>query len=82
LECSITIAIHKDVVGEHAHLADHSTPEPQDGVTRFGPGSLVNLFEDTGDLWYWSNCLEDLVHEGLLDRKKGVAIFKAQGGAK
>ena len=79
LECG-PIAIHKDVVGNRAHRADCSTPDPEDGVTRFGPGSLSLSMTSIDDLFFDVTHVYTLADEGLIDGQKAHTIFKIQGG--
>ena len=81
LECG-PIAIHKDVVGNRAHRADCSTPDPEDGVTRFGPGSFVLALDHIDDLFFDVTHVHLLADEGIIDGQKAHTIFKTQGGAK
>lgn len=81
LECG-PIAIHKDVVGRHWNDADCSTPDPEDGVTRFGPGSFVLSLDHIDNLFFDVTHVYTLMDEGLIDGQKAHTIFKAQGGAK
>ena len=81
LECG-PIAIHKDVVGNRAHRADCSTPDPEDGVTRFGPGSFVLALDHIDTLFFDVTHVHLLADEGLIDGQKAHTIFKTQGGAK
>tara|TARA_R100000773_G_scaffold11020_1_gene10196 strand:- start:229 stop:759 length:531 start_codon:yes stop_codon:yes gene_type:complete len=74
------IAIHKSMVGRHFDSADCSTPDPEEGVTRFGPGcfsiidgiSIDDLHFDVHHVW-------SLWDHGFLN-DDCINIFKAQGG--
>ena len=81
LECG-PIAIHKDVVGNRANRADCSTPDPEDGVTRFGPGSFVLALDHIDNLFFDVTHVYTLADEGLIDGQKAHTIFKTEGGAK
>jgi len=81
LQCG-TIAIHKDVVGRHWNDADCSTPDPEDFVTRFGPGSFVLALDHIDTLFFDVTHVHLLVDEGLIDGQTAHTIFKTQGGAK
>ncbi len=75
------IAIHKSMVGRHFDSADCSTPNPEEGVTRFGPGSLSLSMTSIDDLHFDVHHVHTLWDEGLLN-DECINIFKAQGGAK
>ena len=76
------IAIHKDVVGNLAHRADCSTHDPEEGITRFGPGTLVLALDSINDLFFDVTDVHLLADDGIIDGKKAHTIFKIQGGAK
>ena len=79
LECRI--AIHKDVVHpDRIDDADCSSPDPDDDISRFGPGTSVytlsafeDLHTDVCHIWL-------LVDEGFITWQGATQIFKAQGG--
>ena len=79
LECRI--AIHKDVVHpDRIDAADCSSPDPDDDISRFGPGTSVytlSAFEDlhTDVCHVWL-----LVDEGFITWHGATQIFKNQGG--
>lgn len=76
------IAIHKDVINPRCITgADCSSPDPDDDISRFGPGTsahTVGAFEDMHndvcDVWL-------LVDEDYITWEGATKIFKAQGGA-
>lgn len=80
LECRI--AIHKDVVHpDRIHSADCSSPDPDDDISRFGPGTSVytlSAFEDlhTDVCHVWL-----LVDEGFITWHGATKIFNLKGGA-
>jgi|21_taG_2_1085346.scaffolds.fasta_scaffold00486_8 hypothetical protein len=83
------IAIHKEVMNpEKASCADRSSPEPEDDVTRYGPGTcadLLNSIQSTHlsigilSLYGVINDLHTLLDQGYLNDRAHL-IFK-QGGA-
>jgi len=73
------IAIHKSMVGRHVNSADCSTPDPEEGVTRFGPGSLSLSMTSIDDLHFDVHHVHKLWDEGYLN-DECINIFKAQGG--
>jgi len=75
------IAIHKSMVGRHVNSADCSTPDPEEGVTRFGPGSLSLSMTSIDDLHFDVHHVHTLWDEGYLN-DECINIFNAQGGAK
>ena len=75
------IAIHKSMVGRRLDSADCSTPDPEEGVTRFGPGSLSLSMTSIDDLNFDVHHVHTLWDEGYLN-DECINIFKAQGGAK
>ena len=75
------IAIHKSMVGRRLDSADCSTPEPEEGVTRFGPGSLSMSMTSIDDLHMDVHHVWSLWDHGFFN-DECVNIFKAQGGAK
>lgn len=75
------IAIHKSMVGRHFDSADCSTPDPEEGVTRFGPGSLSLSMTNIDDLHFDVHHVHTLWDEGYLN-DECINIFNAQGGAK
>ena len=79
------IAIHKDVIDpKRITAADCSSPDPDDDISRFGPGTsahtvgsegeFVDMHLDVCDVWL-------LVDEGYVTWEGATMIFKAQGGA-
>ena len=81
LECG-PIAIHKDVVGNRAHRADCSTPDPEDDVTRFGPGAVGLALDHIDNLFFDVTHVYTLMDEGFITRDGANKIFSLQGGAK
>ena len=81
LDCG-HIAIHKDVVHpDRLKDADCSSPDPDDDISRFGPGtsahlinSFVHMHHDVCDVWL-------LVDDGFITWHGATQIFKNQGGA-
>jgi len=80
LDCG-RIAIHKDVV-HHSRIdvADCSSPDPDDDISRFGPGtsshtleSFKDMVQDVNDVWL-------LVDDGFITWHGATQIFKTQGG--
>ena len=75
------IALHKDVVHpDRIDDADCSSPDPDDDISRFGPGTSVytlsafeDLHTDVCHIWL-------LVDEGFITWQGATQIFKAQGG--
>ena len=77
------IAIHKDVLDPKCiEAADCSSPNPDDDITRFGPGSLALSCESINDMMFDVNHVHILADEGFIDVSKAHTIFKTQGGAK
>ena len=75
------IAIHKDVMNlKSAKHADCSSPDPDDSIARFGPGSLTLSMTSIDDLHMDVHHVHTLWDEGYLNDKAHL-IFKAQGGA-
>ena len=70
-----TIAIHKSMVGRRGDQADHSTHDPEDGVTRFGPGSLAMSMTNIDDLHFDVHHVHTLWDEGYL-ADDCIKIFK------
>jgi len=79
------IAIHKDAIDPQCITgADCSSPDPDDDISRFGPGTsahtvgsegeFVDMHLDVCDVWL-------LVDEGYITWEGATKIFKAQGGA-
>jgi len=75
------IAIHKSMVGRHADIADSSCPDPEDHISRFGPGTLVLSLESIDDLHWDVSQVHLLWDKGYLN-DECINIFKAQGGDK
>ena len=73
------IAIHKSMVGRRLDSADCSTPDPEEGVTRFGPGSLSLSMTNIDDLHFDVHHVHTLWDKGYLN-DECINIFKAQGG--
>lgn len=71
------IAIHKDVVNpSKASHADCSSPDPDDDISRFGPGTCAMSLQAIDDLHMDVNHVYTLVDEGYIDGKKAHLIFK------
>ena len=76
------IAIHKDVVDPNCLKdADCSLPNPDDDISRFGPGtsahtlnSFADMHLDICDVWL-------LVDEGFMTWHGATLIFAGEGGA-
>mgnify|MGYP003133611034 CR=1 FL=1 len=76
------IAIHKSMVGSSREsFADCSTPDPEEDVTRFGPGSLSFSMTSIDALHMDVHHVHTLWDEGYLN-DECIKIFNAQGGAK
>lgn len=78
-ECRV--AIHKSIAtpnrGPHA---DCSSPDPDDDISRFGPGTCAMSLQAIDDLHFDVNHVYTLVDEGYIDGKKAHLIFQ-EGGA-
>tara|TARA_R110001583_G_scaffold56983_5_gene171411 strand:- start:973 stop:1281 length:309 start_codon:yes stop_codon:yes gene_type:complete len=80
LDCG-RIAIHKDVVDPNCiDAADCSSPDPDEDISRFGPGtsahtvgSFVDMHDDACAVWL-------LVDEGFITWDGATQIFNAEGG--
>lgn len=70
-----TIAIHKSVAGRRSDQADCSTHDPEDGVTRFGPGSLASSLSSIDDMHFDVIDVYSLYDEGYLNNNAHL-IFK------
>ena len=82
-EEDIRIAIHRDVVKPVVIGAcDHSSPNPDDSISRFGPGTCARSLDHIDDLFHDVNHVHMLTEQGYIDGQKAHLIFKAQGGAK
>ena len=75
------IAIHKSMVGRRFDSADCSTPDPEQHISRFGPGSLSMSMTNIDDLYWDMKHVYTLWDEGYLN-DECINIFKPQGGAK
>ena len=75
------IAIHKSMVGRRFDSADCSTPDPEQHISRFGPGSLSMSMTSIDDLHMDVHHVWSLWDHGFFN-DECVNIFKAQGGAK
>jgi len=69
------IAIHKSLVGRHIDAADHSTHDPEEGVSKFGPGSMSLSMNDINDLHMDVHHVYTLWDEGFLNNNAHL-IFK------
>ena len=75
LDCG-PIAIHKDVVHPDCiDAADCSIPEPEEGLPRFGPGTLAMSMNCIQDLFMDVNDMYTLFDEGFLNNNAHL-IFK------
>ena len=79
---NVQVAIHKDVVSDSLalHVPDCSSPDPDDDISRFGPGTCAMSLQAIDDLHADVNAVYCLVDSGVIDGKKAHLIFK-QGGA-
>tara|TARA_R110000796_G_scaffold91739_1_gene195890 strand:+ start:119 stop:580 length:462 start_codon:yes stop_codon:yes gene_type:complete len=81
LECG-PIAIHKDVVDPNCiKAADCSSPDPDDDISRFGPGTSAHTLNSFADMHLDINDVWLLVDEGFITWEGATLIFKTQGGA-
>ena len=81
----IRVAIHKAVAtAKTIEIADCSSPDPDDDISRFGPGTSAHTLgmDDIDGLHADVNAVYCLVDSGLIDGQTAPTIFKAQGGAK
>ena len=77
------IAIHKDVIHpDRLKDADCSTPDPEQGVSRFGPGCFASSIHSIEDLFFDVTHVYTLMDEGFITRDGANKIFSLQGGAK
>jgi len=77
----VRVAIHKDVINpEHSCDVDHSSPDPEEDISRFGPGTCAMSLQEIDALHHDVNSVYCLVDSGVIDGKKAHLIFK-QGGA-
>tara|TARA_R110002012_G_scaffold278656_1_gene466342 strand:- start:299 stop:904 length:606 start_codon:yes stop_codon:yes gene_type:complete len=73
---NVRVAIHKDVINpEHSCDVDHSSPDPDDDITRFGPGTSAMSLQAIDDLHADVNAVYCLVDSGIIDGKKAHLIF-------
>jgi hypothetical protein len=80
----VRIAIHKDIATAKAiDSADCSSPDPDDDISRFGPGTAAHTLDmdDIDGLHADVNAVYCLVDSGLIDGNKATLIFKNEGGA-
>jgi len=80
----VRVAIHKDVATEEMlTAADFSSPDPEDDISRFGPGTSAHTLEmdDIDGLHSDVNAVYCLVDSGIIDRTKSPLIFKRNEGA-
>ena len=74
----VRVAIHKDVINpEHSCDVDHSSPDPEDDISRFGPGTCAMSMQEINALHHDVNSVYCLVDSGLIDGKKAHLIFQA-----
>ena len=81
----VRVAIHKEVAtAKTIEIADCSSPDPDDDISRFGPGTSAHTLgmDDIDGLHADVNAVYHLVDSGLIDGQTAPTIFKAQGGAK
>ena len=77
------IAIHKAVIHpDRLKDADWSTPDPEQGVSRFGPGCFASSIHSIEDLFFDVTHVYTLMDEGFITRDGANKIFSLQGGAK
>ena len=78
----VRVAIHKSIAtpnkGPHA---DCSSPDPDDDISRFGPGTCAMSLKAIDDLHMDVNHVYTLVDEGYIDGKKAHLIFQEGGAA-
>jgi hypothetical protein len=75
-ECRI--AIHKSIATPNSRThADRSSPDPDDDISRFGPGTCTMSLQAIDDLHADVNLVDTLVDEGYIDGKKAHLIFQA-----
>ena len=80
----VRVAIHKEVAtAKTIDIADCSSPDPDDDISRFGPGTSAHTLgmDDIDGLHADVNTVYCLVDSGLIDGETAPTIFKAQGGA-
>ena len=77
------VAIHKSIAtanrGPHP---DYSSSDPEDHISRFGPGTCAMSIHSIDDLHGDVNHVYTLVDEGYIDITKAHMIFQVEGGAK
>ena len=80
LDCE-RIAIHKDVVHpSRIDIADCSSPDPDDDISRFGPSTSSHTLESFKDMVLDVNDVWLLVDDGFINGQNAHLIFKIQGG--
>jgi len=80
LDCG-PIAIHKDVVDPNCiDAADCSSPDPDDHISRFGPGTSAHTLNSFADMHLDMNDVWLLVDDGFITWDGATQIFKTQGG--
>ena len=74
------IAIHKTMVnpGLGAEVPDCSSPEPDEGITRYGPGTCATALDCIESLRHTSDDVYTLVDEGYIRSDNAHLIFQAQ----
>ena len=74
---NVRVAIHKDVVSDSLapHVPDCSSPDPDDDISRFGPGTSAMSLQAIDDLHADVNAVYCLVDSGIIDGKKAHLIF-------
>lgn len=80
----VRIAIHKDVATSKAiDTADCSSPDPDDDISRFGPGTCAHAMEmdDMDCLHADVNTVYCLIDSGLIDGKRALKMFRDGGAA-
>ena len=79
----VRVAIHKEVAtAKTIDIADCSSPDPDDDISRFGPGTSAHTLgmDDIDGLHADVNAVYCLVDSGLIDGQTAPTIFKTQGG--
>ena len=80
----VRVAIHKEVAtAKTIDIADCSSPDPDDDISRFGPGTSAHTLgmDDIDALHADVNTVYCLVDSGLIDGKRANIIFKEGGAA-
>ena len=72
------VAIHKSVMGRRAHEAEYSVPNPEDHISRFGPGTCAMSMQSIEDMHFDVNHVYTLVDEGYINGQNAHLIFKGE----